>query len=129
MEVKDLKGMYTIKVDTSRRVVTELIDGFFEKEDFARYHNDYVSKVLPVIGSSKPWATVSDLRNYKTSNIAEDIENHVKTKVENNLQKAAIVVGNVINKMQMKRVGGSAMEPMPFETMEEADTWLKSQGF
>ncbi len=129
MEIKDSKGMYVFKVDTSRRVVTELIDGFFEKEDFARFHDDYVKKVLPLIGNTKPWAIISDLRTYKTSNIAGDIENHVKWKVENNLTKATIVVGNVISKMQMKRAGGSAMDPMPFETLEEADKWLASEGF
>ncbi len=129
MEIKDEKEMFTFKINKERRVVYEIPSGFFNLEDFQRFHHAYESKVIPALGGGKPFAIISDLRNYTTSNIGNELEKHVKYKVENGLSRAAIVVGSAIVKMQMKRVGGTAMEPAPFETMDEADQWLKNQGF
>lgn len=129
MIIKDSKGMFTFEVDKHRRVVKETPEGLFTKEDIERYHDDYVNKVMPALGSGKPWSNISDLRNYKTSSVVEELQKHVLWKVSNGLTRAAIVVGSAIVNMQMKRTGGTAIEPKPFETLEEADQWLQEQGY
>lgn len=129
MLIKDVKGMYTIEVDKSRKLVKETPLGLWKKEDVERFHNDYMSKVVPQLAGAKEWAILSDLRQYKTSNVVAELQNHVMWKVEKGLNRAAIVVDSAINKMQMKRTGGTAMEPMPFTSVEEASDWLKGEGF
>lgn len=129
MIIKDAKGMYTIEVDKARKLIKETPVGLWKKEDVDRFHNEYASKAMPQLGGAKEWAILSDLREYKTSNVVAELQNHVKWKVEKGLYRAAIVVDSAINKMQMKRTGGTAMEPMPFSSVEEASDWLKGQGF
>ncbi len=129
MIVKDIKGMYKIEVDKSRNIVIETPMGLWKSEDVERFHKDYEAKVMPQLAGAKQWAILSDLRNYKTSNVVAELKNHVQWKTERGLHRAAIVVDSAINKMQMKRTGGTAMEPMPFSTLEDAKGWLKEQGF
>lgn len=129
MLIKDSQGKYTIEVDKARKIVKETPMGLWKKEDVDRFHNDYASKVMPQLGAAKSWAIISDLRDYKTSSVVEELKNHVMWKVEKGLHRAAIIVDSAITKMQMKRTGGTAMEPMPFTSEQEASDWLKEQGF
>lgn len=128
MEVKDSKGKYTLKLDAARSIVYETPEGFWSKEDYLRYHDDYVKKIGPHV-KGKRWATCSDLRNYKTSNITDEVNVHVKWKQENGLACGVIILDSAIVKMQMKRASTNAMEPHAVGSVEEANSWLKSQGF
>lgn len=128
MIIEDVKGMYKIKVDTVRRIVYEYPKGLWKAEDLKRMHNEYTTKIGPLLGK-KPWAEMCVLRDYKTSNIADELNQHVIWAVENGLAKSAIVVESSIIKMQMKKCGGSVIIPEIFTDEKEADNWLKSQGF
>ncbi|MFZ5967571.1 MAG: hypothetical protein ACOYVK_10405 [Bacillota bacterium] len=128
MLINDVKGMYKIKVDPVRRVVYEYPEGLWRGEDFQRLQQDYETKIAPAL-KGKPWAKLSDLRNYKMSNIVNEINDHVSWAAKNGLSCAAIVVESTVVKMQMKRSGGGAMAPEPFTEEAEADAWLKQQGF
>ena len=128
MLIQDSKGLYKIKVDTARRVVYEYPTGLWQAEDYKRMHNEYVTKIGPLLGG-KPWAKLSDLRSYKASNITDEINVHVAWASKNGLAKAAIVVESSIIQMQMKRSGGGIMAPEPFVDEKAADDWLKTQGF
>lgn len=128
MLIQDVKGLYKIKVDTSRRVVYEYVTGLWQAEDYNRMQNEYVTKIGPLLGG-KPWAKLSELKNYKTSNITDEINNHVTWSTKNGLAKAALVVESSIIKMQMKRSGAGLMAPEVFTDEKSADDWLKTQGF
>lgn len=129
MHIIDKKGMYSIEVDVERRIVYERINGYFSKEDMERYHNDYIDNVLLLLEIDKPWAIITDLRYYLASNVNEDIYAHVNWKVEHNLNKAAVVSESSFTKFQMRRVGEETIEPSFFNSIEEADKWLRVQGF
>lgn len=128
MIIQDSKGMYEVKVDTKRRIVYEYVTGLWQAEDYKRLHNEYVTKIGPLLGG-KPWAKLSELKNYKTSNITDEINKHVSWSAKNGLEKAAIVVESSIIKMQMKKSGAGVMDPEIFTDEKSADDWLKSQGF
>jgi len=128
MLIIDKKEMYLIEVNTIRRIVYEKINGYFSKEDMERYHNDYVNNVI-LLGVDKPWAIITDLRYYRASNINENLYIHVSWKVEHNLKKAAVVAESSFTRFQMRRVGEETIEPSFFNTIEEADEWLRKQGF
>lgn len=129
MIIKDKKEMYSIEIDINRRIVYERINGYFSNKDMERYHNDYVNNVLLLISVNKPWAIITDLRYYRTSNINKEINMHVNWKVENNLKKVAVVTESPFTKLQMRRVGEKTIEPVFFEDIKEADEWLRRQGF
>lgn len=117
-----------LKVDTSRRVVYEYITGLWQAEDYNRMQNEYVTKIGPLLGGN-PWAKLSELKNYKTSSITDEINNHVTWSTKNGLAKAALVVESSIIKMQMKRSGTGFMLPEVFTDEKSADDWLRTQGF
>lgn len=129
MHIIDKKGMYSIEVDVERRIVYERINGYFSKKDMERYHNDYIDNVLLLLEIDKPWAIITDLRYYRASNINEDLYVHVNWKVKHNLNKAAVVSESSFTKFQMRRVGEETIEPSFFNSIEEADNWLRVQGF
>lgn len=129
MLVRDEKKMYSIEIDINRRIVYERINGYFLKEDMERYHKDYVDNVLMSLNIDKPWAIITDLRYYRASDITENIYEHVNWKVEHNLKKAAVVAVSPFIRSQMRKVGDETIEPSFFNTPEEADEWLRRQGF
>lgn len=129
MDIKDVKGMYTIKIDKRRRIVYEKPLGFWHKEDYARYHKEYVTKIIPLLGNQKPWALCTDLRNYKISNIVEDINEHAKWKVKNNLAKAVMIVNSIVVEMQLKISTGNVANSISFSSKEEAEEFLELHGF
>ncbi|WP_105618692.1 hypothetical protein [Vallitalea okinawensis] len=129
MVIKDIKGMYSIEVDSERKVVKEKQVGLWLKEDVDRFHQDYMNKVIPQLEGANGWANICDLRDYKTSDVVDVLRDHIQWKVQHGLQKAAIIVDNPIKTMQMMRIGGAAMEPMSFTSEEEASKWLSKHGF
>ncbi|EQB88332.1 hypothetical protein J2Z44_003369 [Clostridium punense] len=129
MLIKDVKGMYEIKVDTTRCISYEKNTGFWTAEDFKRFHNDYVNKVVPSF-KGKKWAKCADLTEYKVSTIVDEV-NELNTYCEKNgFVAAALIVSSAVVKMQMNRaVKGNGVNPVAFTDLAEADAWLKGQGF
>lgn len=129
MIIKDTKGMYELNVDTKRNVVFEKVDGLWTAEDLERYQQDYMTKVKPAFKGNK-WAKCSDLRTYRTSNISAEMNKLMSWCFQNGLACGAIIVDSAIVKMQMERsTRGAGGEPTPFANLEDADKWLKTQGF
>ncbi|HOP99985.1 MAG TPA: hypothetical protein PK604_03960 [Acetivibrio clariflavus] len=128
VHVKDSKGLYEIKFDSTRRISYEKNSGFWHKEDIERYHDDYVKKVSQEF-NGKPWAVCCDLRGYKTSNIGEEMEKHTQWKINSGMCCAAIIVSDTIVKMQLNRASGGKYPQMAFTNEQEADEWLRSKGF
>lgn len=129
MLIRDLKGMYELKVDTARRLVYEKNVGFWTAEDFKRYREDYVNKIVPAL-KGKKWAKMCDLTEYKVSTIVDEINSLNEYCEKNGFCCAALIVENALVKMQMNRsVKGNGVNPMAFTDVNEADAWLKGQGY
>lgn len=128
MLIQDPQGKYTIKVDTTRNIVSEAQTGLWNKEDMKRFNSDFVNKIGPAL-KGKKWARLSNLRGYKPSDITEEIKEHVDWAEKNGLSCAAIVVESAIVKMQMGRSAIGSVKPKIFLDENEADAWLKSQGY
>lgn len=129
MTIKDVNGKYELKVDAARGIVYERYDGLLKAEDIDNMHNDYVTKVLPLL-KGKSWTKCSDMKNYKTSNIVDESEKHLNWCNQNGMKPGAILVDSAIVKMQMNRAAkNNALAPTAFTDEQEADAWLKTQGF
>jgi len=127
--IKDVNGKYEMDVNTQRGVVFEKIEGFWNQEDLQRHHQDYITKIIPVLKNQK-WAKCSDVRTYKTSTITDELNKNMELYAQSGLVGGAIVVDSAIVKMQLNRSSKSiGLEPEPFTSLEDADKWLKSQGF
>lgn len=128
MQIKDSSGLYVIDFDVNKRISVEKNMGLWSKEDYLRYHNDYVTKIGPLLGG-KPWAKLVDITEYKTSDIADVMAKHAEWMLQNNARYAAIIVSSAIAKMQVNMVVSGKFEQKAFSTQAEAIEWLKSQGF
>ncbi len=128
MLIKDEKGKFEITVDPVRCIAYDKNIGLWDPQDFERYHNIFVTKVVPQF-KGKKWAKCSDLREYKTSNISSELKAHLSWAENNGFSCAAIVLDSTIIKMQMNRSKRDVVEPYAFASMEEADSWLKNQGY
>jgi hypothetical protein len=128
MIIKDVKGKYTLEVDATRRICYETPIGLWDKDDYERYHNDYVSKVAPQF-TGKKWAVCTDLKNYKTSNISDAMGAHAEWAAKNGLSCGAFIVESAVVKMQMNRATTGKLTQQAFTDLNEAKEWLKSQGY
>ncbi|MGX8794522.1 hypothetical protein ACR6HW_00300 [Fusibacter sp. JL298sf-3] len=129
MIIKHPKGKYELKVDQKRRIVYESFDGLLKPEDINQMHDDYLKKIYPMF-RGKQWTKCSDLRNYQTSQIVDESDKHLHWCHDNGMVPGAILVDSTIVKFQMKRVSkDNDLMPTPFSSMEEAENWLKGQGF
>lgn len=131
MIIKDINGMYELTVDTSKRIVYEKPNGLWTVDDYLRMHSEYVNKIFPLL-KGKTWVKCSDLRDYKTSNIVSEANNHLTACVENGFIGGAIIVDSPIVKMQMNRASkdtGLKLGPVAFTDPKEAEQWIASQQF
>lgn len=128
MQIKDGKGLYSIEFDENKKISYEKNVGLWSKEDYLRYHNDYINKIGPLLGG-KAWAKIVDITEYKTSDIADVMGEHVNWMLQNNARYSAIVAGSAIVKMQVNMAVSGKFEQMAFATKAEAVEWLASKGF
>jgi hypothetical protein len=128
MQIKDSKGFYLIDFDANKLISSEKNIGLWSKEDYLRYHNEYVSKIQPLLGG-KPWAKLVDITEYKTSDIADVMGTHVDWMLKNNARYAAVIVSSSIAKMQVNMVVSGKFEQKAFTSRAEAIEWLTSKGF
>lgn len=126
MVIKDAKGMYILKIDEKNRIVYEYVTGYFEKDDYSRYHNDYKENILPIIGKH-PWVKCANLKKYKVSDITEEMCEHHTWERKNGLQLMIAVSDNTIVKLQLKRKNHANL--LIVKSQEEAEKHLKSLGY
>ena len=129
MIIKDVQGKYELDINSQRGVVFEVISGFWTLDDIQRYHQDYMTKVIPAM-KNKKWAKCSDVRTYKASNITDELNKNMGVYAQNGLVGGAMIVESAIVKMQLSRsTKNIGLDPVPFDNLKEADEWLKSQGY
>lgn len=128
MTINHPEGLYTINYDEKRSVVYEAPVGLWKKEQYMEYHSQYENKIGPAL-AGKPWAICTDLRNYKISDLADGMAIHAEWLVKNNVKFGATIVSSAIVKMQINRAFSPSFPQQAFLTMEEADEWIKLNGF
>lgn len=134
MEIKDSLGKYILKVDIKRNLVYETNIGYWKPEDMQRFENDYTTKIIPLL-KDKKWAKCCELRQYKTSMITDEIEEHTKYCIQNGYVMAAVVLNDLdkyksVIHLQMKIISDHTGLPFEkFTSIEEADKWLNEKGF
>lgn len=128
MTITHPSGLYTIKVDTSRKLVSEAPVGLWTKEQYQEYHSQYENKVAPLV-AKEPWAILCDMRKYKISDLGDVLAKHAEWLENNNCKLTAMIVDSAIVKMQINRAVSGKIAQQAFTTEEEADAWLKTKGF
>ncbi|ASW44373.1 hypothetical protein [Clostridium isatidis] len=130
MIIKDKEGIYELKVDLDRKVVTETYEKkLFTKEAVTRMAEDYRNKIFPLF-KGKKWAKLCDMRNYMMTQNVPEAQEFVGECYRNGMDKAALIVATKVLEMQMNRVGeAQAFKPVAFTDPVEADNYLKSAGY
>lgn len=128
MQITNSKGLYTINLDESKKIVFEATVGLWKREDYLEYHSQFENKIGPAL-KGQPWAICSDLRKYKMSDLGDVMAKHTEWMASNHLKCAAIIVDSAIVKMQMNRAISTKFPQQVFTSEEEAKSWLKSKGF
>lgn len=128
MTITHPKGLYTIKVDTARKIVHEAPVGLWTKEEYQEYHQQYEQKVAPLI-TKEPWAILCDMTKYKMSDLGDVLAKHADWLANNNCKMTAMVVDSAIVKMQINRAVSGKIAQQAFTSVDEADAWLKTKGF
>ncbi|MTI47065.1 hypothetical protein [Sporosalibacterium faouarense] len=126
MIIKDSEEIYTIEINECKRIVIETFEGLFTKDAYTRFHSDYKNKVLPVIGTS-PWKKISDIRNFKASNVSTLMNDHNKWAEENGMLPGIIIINNNLVKSQINNLNNPSV-PTAFTNLIKAYKWLKTQG-
>ncbi|MCH5138271.1 hypothetical protein JMF89_13810 [Clostridiaceae bacterium UIB06] len=128
MLIKDSEGKYELKVDLERCIVYEKNIGLWDNKDISRFHNDYLSKIIPLL-KGREWFKCTDLCEYEFSNITDEITTHTTWCVKNNLFGAILIVKNEEVEMQMNLSvlnSGMIYSPITFSNYEEAEKWFTS---
>ena len=120
---------YELKVDFERKIVYEKFKGMFTKKAIANMKNDYKIKILPLFKGSK-WAKCCDMIIYNLSDSQNELREFVQYCSDNGMAQAALIVSNVVVKMQMYRVGKNVgVTPVVFTDQKEAEDYLKTVGY
>ncbi len=134
MLIVDSSDKYILKVDKDRKIVYEKPMGYWKPEDFYRFNNDYEKHVLSVIKNG-PWAKCCDLREYKTSMITEEIKKHTTWLTITGFHVGAMILDesatykSVVEKQMKISTRNLPITLKSFNTLSEANEWLKEMGF
>lgn len=129
MKIVDAGGMYELEVDVRRGVVYQTPRGFWKEEDALRFIADMKTKVIPPLQNRK-WVVISDVREYKVSSITELLNELVLYSQQHGQVGGGIIVESALVKMQLLRSTKSTdIPPVVFTGKDEAETWLKEQGY
>ncbi|MEJ8553063.1 hypothetical protein [Tepidibacter sp. Z1-5] len=123
-----LNGHSYVMVDTKRNIVYEKPSGVWQKDNFKLFHKLYEEKVIPLL-KGEPFAICNNAVYYKISLIEEEIKKHNEWLAQNNLVKVVLVVGGHIEKKDHLEEAKNNLEPKIVNTLQEAEAWLKEQGF
>ncbi|KNF10079.1 hypothetical protein CLPU_1c02440 [Gottschalkia purinilytica] len=136
--ITKLGGKIDFKVDEKRRIVYETNTGLWKKPEIEEYQKTHEQEVEPLLnkgGVVKPWAKISDIREYKMSMIVDEINNHSSWASKRGLTHVAMIVNDLASakaslvKGQINRSATQGHKTEYFDTHEEAEKWLAQNGF
>ncbi|MEW5925381.1 MAG: hypothetical protein AB1746_15475 [Candidatus Zixiibacteriota bacterium] len=123
---------YTVEADVDRKIMKEKIYGIWKKDTARSYHEDFMAEAQPLL--KEKWGKIIDLRNWKSSypEVVDVIGEHLKWCRENGMVLSVNIIDNPVTLSQLKRMfvlGGTENISKVFNSIEEADRFLKQNGF
>lgn len=123
---------YSFEVDEQGAVIYEKIHGIWKAETAAKYHEDFVSEVQPLLHSN--WVKVVDLTNWRTSypEVIEIVGQHLEWCSNNKMVLSLNILNNPSTFRQlhqMFKIGGTKDMSYTFRTHAEARKFLKENWF
>jgi hypothetical protein len=127
-----MEAPYSLEILPGRRVLSEQIRGLWRAETAHRYVADFQEAVQPLLG--EPWALLTDLSRWATSapEIVEIIGGQLAWQRDHGMRFNANVLPTATQRLQFNRMlveGGVQDVCSVFATMEEAEGWLRENGF
>ena len=123
---------YSFDVDKEKAVIYEKIHGIWKAETAAKYHEDFMEEVKPLLKS--PWVKVVDLTNWRTSypEVIEMNGQHLEWCLNNNMVMSLNILNNPSTFRQlhqMFKIGGTKDVSHTFRNYAEAEAFLKENWF
>ncbi len=123
---------YVLDADVENSVMYEKIYGVWRVETAENYNRDYIEEAKELV--KKPWAKLIDLSNWKTGSpeVIEKIGEHLEWCRNNNMIWSINIINNPVTYSQLQKMfskGGTKKISKTFRTREEAERFLKQQGF
>ncbi|UCG62649.1 MAG: hypothetical protein JSV52_05020 [Candidatus Zixiibacteriota bacterium] len=123
---------YVLDADVENAIMYEKIYGVWRVETAENYNRDYVEEARELV--KKPWAKLIDLSNWKTGSpeVIEKIGEHLEWCRKNNMIWSINIINNPVTYSQLQKMfskGGTKNISKTFRTREEAERFLKQQGF
>ena len=117
--------MYTIAVDTKRRLVEVAISGFWTAEIFKGYARDLQAAVATLPPSDEGHLTIADVSGAVThpQQIVEAFQNFINRGTRRS-RKIALYTPTALPRLQSKRISGGNPFVQVFETRDAAESWL-----
>ena len=123
---------YVLDADVENAVMYEKIYGVWRIETAENYNRDYIEEARDLV--KKPWAKLIDLSNWKTGSpeVIEKIGEHLEWCRNNNMIWSINIINNPVTYSQLQKMfskGGTKKISKTFRTRQEAERFLKQQGF
>lgn len=123
-----LYGHSYVGVDTKRNIIYEKPAGLWQKENFDIFHKLYKEKIIPLLKGQK-FAICNNAVDYKISLIEDDIKIHNDWLSQNNLAQVVLIIGGSLDRKKHLKYSKNNLKPKIVNTLQEANEWLKEQGF
>lgn len=121
--------MYQIEFDEKSRMLIQRTGGFWDVEEVARYERELTAILTRLNADGRPFTMLHDSRGQPTQS-AEVMRAFAKMSDAEIMQpkgRVAIVVSQVLNKLQAERVAANALIRI-FSDDAEARQWLAETG-
>lgn len=123
------EGRLSISVDTGRNLIRVVGEGFWTAEYVANHIREFEAVLLRARSSPVPSRTIVDLRNAPVQSPEVAAKLHeAMVRMYRAPERAAIVVGSSLVKMQMKR-GFDPKTHAVFLSFSAAETWLSAYDY
>ncbi|MEW6412244.1 MAG: hypothetical protein AB1483_07200 [Candidatus Zixiibacteriota bacterium] len=123
---------YNLDPDVENGIMYEKIYGIWRIETANHYYDDYIEEAKELV--KKPWAKLIDLSNWKTGSpeVISKIGEHLDWCRKNNMVWSINIINNPVTYAQLNKMfakGGTKDISKTFRSREEAEQFLKQQGF
>ena len=123
---------YTIDPDITNRLANVKIFGVWKIETARSFKEDFEAETVELI--KEPWIKLTDLSSWKIAypEVTDIVANHLKWCLAHNMVWSVNIIDNPATYKQLQKMwarAGSAKHSKTFRTRNEAETFLKQQGF
>jgi len=123
---------FNIDINEDRRLIVAKIYGIWKQETAEVYHDEYQNVARPLLGEK--WAKLTNLTNWRSSypEIIEVLGKHMHWCLENGAAYSTYVIDNPVTRNQLQKMissGNAGTISKLFRTVQEADRFLREQGF